>query len=359
MTGTRARILLPVLLTAALALPIRKARGAEPKDNGPAPAARTTGQEGARAAGVYLDPESAGPDYRVQGEYLGEYSTRDGKTAKLGAQVVALGDGNFLAVFLPGGLPGEGSDGKTRIEVPGKAHDPAGGEVVFKAADGKGGQGYSAAHNTDALRGQTDQGETFVLKKVERKSPDEGAKPPAGATVLFDGTNTDAWVDGHMDERHLLAAGTKTKKTFQDFTLHVEFIEPFKPLGRDQDRGNSGIYIQDRYEVQILNTFGYPPEFNGSGSLYRQHAPSINMCYPPLRWQTYDIDFRAAKFDAGGKKTQNAVVTVRHNGVVVQDKYEIKDKTGAGQKEGPTPGPIQLQGHGNPVFFRNIWVVEK
>jgi hypothetical protein len=353
MTGTRVRILLPVLLTAALALPTRGADQKDPKS--PSPAARGAAQEGSKA-GVYLDPESAGPDYRVQGEYLGEFSTKDGKTAKLGAQVVALGEGNFLAVFLRGGLPGDGSDGKTRIEVPGKAHDPGGGEVVFKPADGK---GYSAVHNTDAVRGQTDQGEKFVLKKVERRSPDEGAKPPAGATVLFDGTNTDAWVNGHMDGRHLLAAGTKTKKAYQDFTLHVEFIEPFKPLGRDQDRGNSGIYIQDRYEVQILDTFGRKPEFNESGSIYRQHAPSINMCYPPLRWQTYDIDFKAAKFDAGGKKTHNAVVTVRHNGVVVQDKYELKDKTGAGQKEGPTPGPIQLQGHGNPVFFRNIWVVEK
>jgi hypothetical protein len=153
--------------------------------------------------------------------------------------------------------------------------------------------------------------------------------------------------------------GAETKKQFKDFTLHAEFLLPFKPLGRDQDRGNSGIYIQKRYEVQVLDSFGQPPVFNGCGSLYRQKPPAVNMCYPPLRWQTYDIDFQSAKFDGSGKKVKNAVITVKLNGVVVHDNYEITDKTGAGQPEGPTAGPILLQGHGNPVFYRNIWVVEK
>ncbi|HEV2320191.1 MAG TPA: DUF1080 domain-containing protein, partial [Verrucomicrobiae bacterium] len=146
---------------------------------------------------------------------------------------------------------------------------------------------------------------------------------------------------------------------YQSFTMHLEFMEPFKPFGRDQDRGNSGIYIQRRYEVQVLDTFGHPAEFNGCGSMYRQHAPIVNMCYPPLQWQTYDIDFQAAKFDESGKKTHNAVITVRQNGVLVQDHYELTNKTGAGSKEGPAPGPIWLQEHHNPVFFRNIWIVEK
>jgi hypothetical protein len=304
---------------------------------------------------VFLTPETAGPDFRVQGEYQGEVTNKGGEKAKLACQVIALGNGKFQAVFLPGGLPSEGWDGKTRLEVDGASQPDNSGEALFP----QGKAGYHAIQKGDHLDGQDEKGEPFSLKKVTRRSPAEGAKPPEGATVLFDGTNADAWVNGKHDERHLLEAGTKTKKTYQNFTLHVEFLLPFKPLGRDQDRGNSGIYIQDRYEVQILDTFGHPPEFNGCGSLYRQQAPNVNMCYPPLQWQTYDIDFQAAQFDANGGKTHNAVVTVKQNGVVVQDQYELKDKTGAGQKEGPTAGPIQLQGHGNPVFYRNIWIVEK
>ena len=123
--------------------------------------------------------------------------------------------------------------------------------------------------------------------------------------------------------------------------------------------GNSGIYIQDRYEVQILDTFGHPPESNGCGAMYTQHSPILNMCYPPLQWQTYDIEFHAAKYDAAGKRVKGPIITVIQNGVLVQDHYEITAKTGAGAKEGPTPGAIQLQGHNNPVFYRNVWVVDK
>src|SRR5690349_11169573 len=292
-----------------LTLPVLGAGAAEPP---------TKGSEGAAGAGkipVYLDPEKAGPDFRVQGEYLGEVTTKGGEKAKLACQVIALGNGKFQAVFLPGGLPGEGWDGKNRLEVDGNSQADNSGETIFPQAKA----GYHAIQKGDHLSGQNEKGEPFSLAKVTRRSPAEGAKPPAGATVLFDGSNADAWVNGKVDERHLLEAGTKTKKTYQNFTLHVEFIEPFKPLGRDQDRGNSGIYIQDRYEVQILDTFGHAPEFNGSGAMYRQHAPSVNLCFPPLQWQTYDIDFQAAQFDGSGKKTRNAVVTVKHNGVVVQD----------------------------------------
>jgi hypothetical protein len=294
---------------------------------------------------VYLDSKDAGPNYVVQGEYLGQTPDR-----KLGAQVIADGNGTFTVIILEGGLPGEGFDGKTRASFRGKDE---GDHVLFKGADPN---DYSGSIKEGVLTAQS-KGGAYSLKKVKRESPDAGEKPPAGATVLFDGTNVDAWQNGKMDMRHLLEAGTKTKQKYEDFKLHVEFLLPFKPEARDQERGNSGIYIQDRYEVQILDTFGHPPEFNGCGSLYRQHAPSVNMCYPPLRWQTYDIDFHAAKFDSSGKKIHNAVVTVKQNGVIVQDHYEITAKTGAGAKEGPEPGSIQLQGHNNPVFFRNVWVV--
>lgn len=338
------RVTLFSIAFAAVAMIVLAARAADTK---------TSAKPGAHEGGAgkvpaYLTPETAGPDFVTQGEYLGEVGKE-----KLGAQVIALGNGTFLGVFLPGGLPGDGYDGKSRSESPGKGS--AAGEATFAPADGK---GYTATISGGTMKGKTDKGEAFELKKIERTSPTEGAKPPAGATVLFDGTNTDAWAGGKMDDRKLLYCGTKTKKTYQSFTLHVEYLLPFKPLGRDQDRGNSGIYIQDRYEMQVLDTFGHPPEFNGAGAVYRQHAPSVNMCFPPLRWQTYDIDFTAPKWE-GEKKVKNARVTLKLNGVTVQDDYEITTKTGAGKPEGPEAGPIQLQQHNNPVFYRNIWIVEK
>lgn len=302
---------------------------------------------------VYIDAKSAGTDFLDQGEYSGASPTD--LPRKMGAQVIALGDGRFQAVILPGGLPGDGWDGKTRIELNGRRE---GKSIRFKSTSQQ--AAYSAyLSGNQKLDVVSPEGQSFNLARIERKSPDAGMKPPAGATVLFDGSNTDSWQNGKMDDRHLLIDGARTKKKYQNFTMHVEFILPFKPFAKDQERGNSGIYIQDRYEVQILDTFGHPAEFNGCGSMYRQHSPSINMCYPPLQWQTYDIDFRAAQFDDSGKKIKNAMIALKHNGALVQDHYELTNKTGAGKPEGAAPGPIYLQDHHNPVFFRNVWIIEK
>jgi len=296
---------------------------------------------------TFLDPKDAGPDYATQGEYLTDASA----PKKFGVQVAALGHGRFMVVVLPGGLPGEGADVSSRVVLTAIAEEGKPAKILpWNGYDGSSSDGALSLRSPEA---------PIKLKRIERQSPRAGAKPPEGATVLFDGKNADAWQNGEVDSRGLLASGTKTKKLYQDFTLHCEFIIPFKPQAADQARGNSGIYMQDRYEVQVLDNFAEFPRFNGIGALYRQHTASVNMCYPPLQWQTYDIEFHAAKFDASGKKVKNAVVTVILNGVMVQDHYEITAKTGAGAKEGPTPGAIQLQGHDNPVFYRNIWVVEK
>src|SRR5579872_2186201 len=190
-------------------------------------------------------------------------------------------------------------------------------------------------------------------------------KPPAGATILDasqlmheDGKPCD-WpiVDGALEvgKGHMI-----TKEKYQDFQLHVEFNIPEPPEGaKDQARSNSGVYLQRRYEVQILESYGQdPPLFNGCGSIYRQKAPDKNAAKKPGEWQTYDITFKAARFE-GGKKTSGARITVVWNGVKVHDDYEIKDKTGAGKPEGPEPGPILFQDHGAKVKFRNLWILPK
>jgi hypothetical protein len=151
-----------------------------------------------------------------------------------------------------------------------------------------------------------------------------------------------------------------TKERYQDFQLHVEFNVPEPPEGaKGQARSNSGVYIQRRYEVQILESAGDdPPKFDGCASIYRQKAPDKNVAKKAGEWQTYDITFKAARFE-DGKKVRGARITVIWNGVKVHDDYEIKDKTGAGKPEGPEPGPILLQDHGAKVKFRNLWILPK
>ena len=307
-----------------------------------------------KAEDTFLDEKTAGPDFKVQGEYVGTITSPDGEKNKLAAQVIALGDGKFRTVFHGGGLPGDGWDRETKIEVKGETQA---GKTVFAGEDKAEG---SAEISGGLFTGKSVKYGVLKLEKVLRKSPTEGLKPPTGALILLDGKNADAWEGGHLDERGLLAAGSKTKQqTFQNYSLHVEFLLPFKPTGRGQDRANSGVYMQDRYEVQVLDSFGLKGLNNECGGIYSQVAPSVNMCYPPLQWQTYDIDFQAAHFDGDGKKTKNAVITVKHNGVLIHEHQEITGPTGGGKKEDATGGAIQLQGHGNPVFYRNVWMVEK
>ena len=294
-------------------------------------------------AETFLDPASGGPDYRDQGEYVNEWGA---------AQIIALGEDNFRMVTYKGGLPGAGWDKEFKQETPGKRE---GDKIVFKNDNGS-----KAEVAQGKITITADSGGPYLMDKTERKSPTLGAKPPAGAVVLFDGSNADAWAGGHMDDRKLLAAGCKTKASFTNFTAHFEFLLPFKPLGRGQDRGNSGVYLQDRYEVQVLDSFGLKGENNECGGIYTQAKPAVNMCFPPLTWQTYEIEFTSAQFDDAGKKTKPAVATIKHNGVLIHDRFELKGPTpGNGKAEDASGGPFQLQGHGNPVFYRNIWVLPK
>jgi hypothetical protein len=147
-----------------------------------------------------------------------------------------------------------------------------------------------------------------------------------------------------------------SKEAFGSAQIHVEFMTPVTS-GRGQDRGNSGVYIQGRYEVQVLDSFQSETYPDGQcGAVYKQHSPLVNACRPPGEWQAYDIVFRAPTFESG-KKVANARLTVFHNGVLIHDDVELTGPTGAAGRgqEGPT-GPLLLQDHGHEVKFRNIWI---
>ncbi len=300
---------------------------------------------------AFTDPAKAGTEFAIQGEYAGEIK-RDDETRKVGVQVIALGDGKFRAVAYPGGLPGDGWNQESKHTVDGEIKD---GVATFVGDNGQG------AIKDGVLTVSNKDGKAIAeLKKVERKSPTLGAKPPKGAVVLFDGTSADAFSGGRVTDDKLLMQGVTSKQKFQDCTLHLEFQLSYMPFARGQGRANSGCYLQGRYEVQILDSFGLEGKNNECGGIYETRDPDVNMCLPPLAWQTYDIDYIAAKYDAAGKKTANARITVKHNGAVVHKDAELPKATrGNTVHEGAEPGPIYIQDHGNPIRFRNIWVVEK
>jgi len=297
------------------------------------------------------DPTKVDADFAVQGEYVGEATIAPGKT-KTGVQVIARGDGNFHAVFYAGGLPGDGwMRGDPKQEADGRTE---GAVTSFSSPNLNAKIKDGTMTLTDAAGKALGQ-----LKRTIRKSPTLGLKPPEGAVVLFDGKNTDQFVKGRMTEDGLLKEGTTSKFKFQDATIHVEFRLPYKPKAKGQARGNSGFYFQGRYEVQVLDSFGLAGHHNEAGGIYSVGPPLVNMCFPPLSWQTYDVEFTAARYE-NGTKVKNARMTVKHNGVLVQKDTEVDHHTTAcPMKEGPEPGPLNIQNHGNPVRFRNIWILEK
>ncbi len=215
---------------------------------------------------------------------------------------------------------------------------------------------------------------------VEPKPYDaEAAKAPEGAVILFDGTEETAknWTDkkGEPTKWQLVdgalesvkrAGFLQSKQEFGSCKLHIEFATPSTPKGTGQARGNSGVFLMGQYEVQILDSFGNVTYPDGQcGALYGRSKPLVNASRGPGEWQTYDITFHRPLFDEAGKVTRKARFTVVHNGILIQDKVELSGGTGwngphsaTEYKKHADKGPIQLQDHGNPVRFRNIWIQE-
>ncbi|WP_341835874.1 DUF1080 domain-containing protein [Chitinophaga pollutisoli] len=202
-------------------------------------------------------------------------------------------------------------------------------------------------------------------------TPGTGTSAPSDAIVLFDGKNLDNWVsekggaapwtikDGAMTVAPG-KGGIKTKASFGDFQLHIEWRSPSVVKGEGQGRGNSGIFLQEQYELQVLDNYNNKTYANGqAGSLYKQGIPLVNACRQPGEWQVYDVIYTAPRFKGDGTVESPARVTVIHNGVLVQNNYELLGKTlyiGKPFYEKHGELPLALQDHGDLVSFRNIWL---
>lgn len=300
-------------------------------------------------------PEALDP---FTGNYVGRWEAKVEVNPDVAAQVIPVGPDTYRVIIV----------NKLNMRCPLQL------DVEVETQNGK------LQFEDGVFVGETD-GQTFSgqrgklqysMKKVEPKSPTLGQAAPAGAVVLFDGTNLDAWQKTKgwkiTDQGALLVTpdGEALKST-QSFTdvkhLHVEFRLAYMPRSRGQDRSNSGVFLQDIYEVQVLDSFGLEGYYDECGALYKVAAPMVNAAYPPLTWQTYDIAFTAARYSADGALLSHPRMTVHHNGVLIHNDQEIPWITAWTEKEQLKPAPkdpkpFMIQAHNNFVEYRNIWLVE-
>jgi hypothetical protein len=340
------------------------------------------------AAKKLFDAKAIGVELALQGEYVGRVGEK-----RVGAQIVARGNNAFHALILEGGLPGDGWDGG-RYGLLESSSLTEGRAEFYSVSD----KGTSAVLDGGGLMLQRG-GQTLLLKRVERTSTTLGLKPPAGSIVLFGGETPNVEVfEERKDIEGLTApvmfegsmmAGAVTKRKFRDFTLHVEFRTGWEPQNIPWRRADAGIYMLSRYEVAIGDSFGFDFDLSGAtspmrppfleekdksskfpaaksknaprvcGSVFTYPSPVPNACFPPLVWQTLDIDFQAPRFDGTGKKTSKAVISVKLNGHQTVNKLEVNGPTPHGFKGPEAPdGPIWFEAFGRRVLYRNIWVLE-
>ena len=330
------------------------------------------------AANVVIAETSAD---NFMGDWKGVRVLANGGNQPFYAQVIALGGGNYQALLYD--TLEERS--ATHVSLNGSVRD---GSVYFDRTMGKGGErllqitahgllvassvwvgGIDTDQFTGRFRGY--ENGSFSLEKYEHPSPTLGAKPAPGSVVLFDGRNLKKWtgIKGKKAGWKLLGKGAMevvpktgsiiTKKSYGDHRLHVEFRSPFMPSSRGQKRGNSGVYLHGRYEVQILDSYGLEGMDNECGGIYKISRPRVNACAPPTHWQTYDITFRAPRFDGKGEKIENARITVYHNGINIHKDLELPTFTGSSIAKNEVPtAPLMLQDHKDHVQYRNIWIEE-
>jgi len=304
------------------------------------------------------------------GDWEGQIKAK-GDPAPLVAQVMAAGKGRYRVNVL------ERFDTHDPVLVVLAGQADESGKTVKLAGESKGAK-WTAKLTEKTFSGEV-KGErkgSFNLKRVVRLSPRLGAKPPAGAKVLLGPDTKDLnaeWVgtgrgkkctwkllDGGVMQCQPRTGSVLTRRELGDHFMHVEFRTVFEPDSKSQGRANSGVYILNRYECQILDSYGLEGKPNECGGLYRAVAPRVNMCAPPMQWQSYDIFFRAPRFDASGKKqVEPAHITVLHNGVLIHDDVKMSKGTGAGGRRPPAAtARTLLQDHGHKVEFRNIWVAD-
>lgn len=316
---------------------------------------------GASGEEILKDPRLSAED-PFMGEYLGSgLISSAGSPMAVEAKVWPVKEGYRAALMSP---PCTRGPTKTRIDLQGAVQ---GGKLVLagKAGDAE----WKAEVAEKELTAKSSQGGNFNLSYSVRRPTTLGQEPPKGAMVLLpfeegkppslnEWTNQtwQALPDGSMVKGK---GNTSTRRAFGDVRLHLEFSIPYEPNAGGQGRGNSGVYLQGRYEVQVLDSFGLVPAKGDCGAIYGIAVPKINACLPPLAWQTYDITFRALWPKAGGKDWEPAVMTIRHNGILIHKNQPVPRTTTAGVGGGPRERtPLMLQDHGHLVRYRNIWLLE-